>query len=79
MKLKIGQYYMHENSMDVCIKIVDATDNEVVYELWNLGYDGAPYLVDANLGKIKVDYLQEWSHIPEHKLYKNRLKSGIPK
>ena len=75
-------YIMHENSMDVCIKIDGAYytsegDARVIGEWYNLGYTGNPWPCEISKRLIKINKqdINKWKKIDP---FVKRTKSGRP-
>lgn len=61
-----GQYYMHENAMDVCVKVLSAEpgSNKCTVEWWNLGYTGNPWPLEGE-GPPQINITSAWRNITE--------------
>lgn len=78
--MKQYTYYMHENSMDVCIFVnhVKTLSNghQIADVSWyNLGYCGFPWLLHEEV--ITIKNAQNWVDISD-KFMHTRVKSGLP-
>lgn len=80
-----NNFYMHNKSMDVCIKIISRSyritlDYKLIYifeiEWWNLGYNGKPWKITENTNIIELKNLHNWFNISKC-LNKKRTKPGI--
>lgn len=83
-KLEPGEFYMHENQKDVCIKVLAVEPSskgihKLSVEYWNLGYTGRPWLIKEDVIRIHDANLDFWHHLDYDVLVQKRYVSGIPK
>lgn len=70
-----GHFYMHRQSMDVCIEVIGPRIYGLLVKWWNLGYDGNPWPIDQSF--IKNINEHEWVDITTQLTVK-RTQSGLP-
>lgn len=47
--IKSGEYYMHQNAMDVCVLVLETQANGMALVEWyNLGYTGNPWQIPTD-------------------------------
>jgi hypothetical protein len=56
---KIGEFYIHDSTMDLCIEVVNVLEVTPRYtrfqaRFWHIGSPGLPYRVSDELGTLKI-------------------------
>jgi hypothetical protein len=81
--MKRHRFYMHKNSMDICLEILKSHQyniNPDRYSIrgmwWNLGYTGNPWV--CHLGhRFEIHNASEWIDVT-HTMHNIRTKPGPP-
>lgn len=82
--MRQGKFYMHKNSLDVCIRVRKPSHGfpffkKITVDYYNLGYMGQPFVVETGV-KIKTNRIaeQDWVKLTTAQLFTKRLVGGLP-
>lgn len=78
LTMRIHDFYMHKNALDVCVQILDIRNDKVLVQWVNLGAQGKPFLVPTVAQEIEIKDSKDWIDVTE-KIYSVRTESGLPK
>lgn len=80
-----GEFYMHKQSMDVCVrvlKIMGQTEDtaQLIIENWNLGYAGRPWKINDETFALNIGrgYKLDWKRISVWQMIRPRETAGLP-
>ncbi len=72
-----GNYYMHEDCLDVCIYILSDHKGKLQVRWVNLGYAGKPFVVHPYIDVIDIPDSKKWFEVT-NLINKVRKQPGLP-